>query len=139
MQTDEYVAPEKTALCRSLAPPCKGIPPPSVHPRVPECKEPPDESNTFFRQTAGEPPNVSPSSEREREREREREERGERQLVREDCDMWGENHTTLRHVKRNHRNGKWQMAPERHVLNFFPVRMFVVLLVEIIRAAPADV
>lgn len=34
---------------------------------------------------------------------------------------------------------EWQMAPESHVLNFFPAGMLVILLFETIRAAPADV
>ncbi len=34
---------------------------------------------------------------------------------------------------------EWQMASESQVLNFFPARMLVILLVEPIRAAPADV
>lgn len=89
----------KDALCRSLTPPCKGILPLSAHPppqdHVPKCQEQLDESNTFFCETAGEPPNVSPSSERDV------------LAVGERIVPCGEKPTTFKTWKMNHWNGKW--------------------------------
>lgn len=100
----------------------QGNPPPQD--QVPNCLDPSDESNTFFSETAGEPPSVSPSSKTEALAV------GERLVPR------GENPP---HSDMKKESLEWQMASESRLLNFFPERMFVISLVETIKAAPADV
>lgn len=117
-QTVEYVAPEKI-LCRVPGPTLQGNPaakcPPSTTRSCGKMSGAARHKQLFFFcQTAGEPPNVSPSSESERERHW--------QLVRRLC-----------HVGKTHHAQTFQT--ERHALNFFPGRMHIIF----IGAAAADV
>lgn len=119
---------QKRSFAGSLAPPCKGILLLSVHPppqdHVAKCREPPDISSSFFfvKQLV----NRQTCLHLQRARER-----GTGSWW-EDCAMWGKP-IMLRHLKKN--SLEWQMASERHALNFFPGRMHIIF----IGAAAADV